>query len=210
MDRKRNMEKTASIRKPKQKRSINTKEKILDTAYKLFCEKGYYSTTTNEIARVADVSIGSLYSYFKDKDTIFLEILGRYSNAFMEIHEELSQTLESSSLNLREWMHQLIIKLIDMHVSTRELNQEINILCYTMPEVKAHIEKRREASRQLALNHLLRTKEVLRVTDIEAAAIVSFNLISSTVDQVAFESNLIEKERMINATLDALERYLLK
>jgi AcrR family transcriptional regulator len=204
------MEKIDSIRNPKQKRSISTKQKILDAAYQLFCAKGYYHTTTNEIARVADVSIGSLYSYFKDKDTIFMEILERYAKSFTEIHDELSRTLESSSSNLREWMRQLIVRLIDIHVATRELNQEINILCYTMPEVKNHMEKRREASRQLALNHLQRTRNELRVTDIEAAAIVTFNLISTTVDQVAFESNLMEKERMIDATLDALERYLIK
>ena len=72
------MEAEKAVRKPRQKRSIETKEKIVSAAYQLFCEKGYYNTTTNEIAQVANVSIGSLYSYFKDKDTIFLEILERF------------------------------------------------------------------------------------------------------------------------------------
>ena len=39
-------------RQPRQTRSQATKEKILESAYKLFCERGYYQTTTNHIADV--------------------------------------------------------------------------------------------------------------------------------------------------------------
>jgi AcrR family transcriptional regulator len=204
------MKNVGSIRNPKQKRSISTKDKILDTAYKLFCENGYYHTTTNEIARAADVSIGSLYSYFEDKDTIFLEILDRYAKAFTEIHEEMSKKAENSHLGLRAMLRLLIESLIALHVQTKNLNQEINILGFTNPKIKAHTEQRRDASRLVALNQLLYYQDELRVTDVEAAAIISFNLITTTVDEVAFESDLIEKERLIEGTLDALERYLLK
>lgn len=46
---------------------VNTKEKILGSALALFCKKGYYQTTTNEIAQRAQGSIGIRYSYFQDK-----------------------------------------------------------------------------------------------------------------------------------------------
>jgi AcrR family transcriptional regulator len=204
------MKNSESIRNPKQKRSISTKEKILDTAYKLFCEKGYYQTTTNEIARVAEVSIGSLYSYFKDKDTIFLEILDRYSKEFSEIFKGLSRNFDNSTLSLTEMLRLFIERMIEIHVLTKDLNQEMIILSYSMPKVKVHIDERRNVSRQVALNQLIEYKDQLRVTDLEAAAIVTFNLITTTVDQVAFESNRIEKERIIEATMDMLEKYLLK
>jgi AcrR family transcriptional regulator len=204
------MKKAISIRNPVQKRSINTKEKILDAAYQLFCKRGYYQTTTNDIAKEAEVSIGSLYAYFKDKDTIFMEILERYSKDFAKIHKDLSEDLEISRLSWHDWLKLLIDRLIEMHEMTSELNQEINILCYTKPEVKAHVEQQRNASRQLAMNRLLQGREDLRVTDIEAAAIIAYNLITTTVDQVAFQNDLLERERMIAATMDALESYLLK
>jgi AcrR family transcriptional regulator len=49
-----------------------TTEQILKIALNLFCEKGYYSTPIEEIARQADISKGLLYHYFKSK----AEVLG--------------------------------------------------------------------------------------------------------------------------------------
>ena len=65
------------LREPKQSRSIKMREKILDTAYDIFCKKGYFNTTTNEIAKTAQVSIGSVYFYFKDKEAILLAVQER-------------------------------------------------------------------------------------------------------------------------------------
>ena len=39
------------IRKPIQKRSIEKKEKIIESGFELICEKGYYNTNTAEIAK---------------------------------------------------------------------------------------------------------------------------------------------------------------
>ena len=61
------MNKTDYRRTPKQERSQERYAKILDTAANLFLDKGFDGTTTNEIARRAEISIGSLYQYFDNK-----------------------------------------------------------------------------------------------------------------------------------------------
>ncbi|NBP52207.1 MAG: TetR/AcrR family transcriptional regulator, partial [Actinobacteria bacterium] len=61
---------------PRQDRSRRTVERILAAAAHIFDEDGYAATTTNEIAAMAEVSIGSLYQYFPNKDAI-LVALGR-------------------------------------------------------------------------------------------------------------------------------------
>ena len=55
--------KQKNTRVPKQKRSIAKKNLIKRTALLLFSEKSYANVSTNEIAKTAGVSIGSLYSY---------------------------------------------------------------------------------------------------------------------------------------------------
>ena len=45
---------------------------ILRAAVKLFSQQGYYTTTIQQIAREAGVSIGLIYQYFGDKDDILL------------------------------------------------------------------------------------------------------------------------------------------
>lgn len=203
------MESKKTIREPQQVRSIQTKEKILNAAYKLFCEKGFYKTTTNEIARVAEISIGSLYVYFRDKDTILLELLDRYNESFMIVHEDLDLNMKNYTHDLKLWLQQFIEDMIKIHMRSRELNQELTILCHTIPEVAAVMKKQQEKVQNITLDHLVCFKDMFRVKDIEAASIVAKNLISSTVDQVVFYENKISDERIINAGVDAVYQYLI-
>lgn len=73
---------TNDIREPKQKRSIEKKEKIVDAGWKLITKNGYYNTNTAEIATEAGVSTGIVYQYFKDKHDILIEGLKKNSDKF--------------------------------------------------------------------------------------------------------------------------------
>lgn len=203
------MEQDKEVRKPKQTRSIKTKEKILDTAYQLFCKKGYYNTTTNEIAKVADVSIGSLYSYFKDKDTIFMEILGRYNESFSIVHSELAKNLEIYQTDKKAWLRHFIESMIAVHEGTKELNHEMKFLCYSKPEVAAVMKKHREKSWKEVVHYFSLFKEGVKVADFEAATIITYNIIDSTVDQIVFGENEIDNERILQAGIDAVYKYLM-
>ncbi|MDE6302929.1 MAG: TetR/AcrR family transcriptional regulator [Clostridia bacterium] len=52
------------VREPKQERSIEKKNKIVQAGYELFSEVGYHSTNTAQIAKRAGVSTGIVYGYF--------------------------------------------------------------------------------------------------------------------------------------------------
>ena len=63
------------VRVPQQARSRRTRQRILEAAVESFETLGYDETTTLEIARRAELAIGSVYDYFRDKRAILLEIL---------------------------------------------------------------------------------------------------------------------------------------
>jgi AcrR family transcriptional regulator len=65
-------------RKPKQERSRETVESILEAAAQVLIREGYDKTSTNKIAQRAGVSIGSLYQYFPSKEAIVLELIDRH------------------------------------------------------------------------------------------------------------------------------------
>jgi AcrR family transcriptional regulator len=73
---------------PRQPRSQQTVDLILDTAAGLFVEIDYANTTTNAIAEKAGISIGTLYRYFPDKEAIL--------NALAERYTQQTQTLLQS------------------------------------------------------------------------------------------------------------------
>ena len=49
---------------------------VLDAAFKLFCEKGYDTTSTDEVAQTAGVSKATVYAHFKSKENLLLAVVG--------------------------------------------------------------------------------------------------------------------------------------
>jgi AcrR family transcriptional regulator len=94
-------------RKPHQARSQERVNRILDVAEALFVARGYAATTTNEIAKQAQVPIGSLYQFFSDKKAIVQALTMRYNQLFHERLALLSAT-EITKLPLSTYVEQLI------------------------------------------------------------------------------------------------------
>ncbi len=56
-------------------KSVQKKQYILDTARKVFAEKGYKSVTMKDIVEACEISRGGLYLYFDSTEQILLETL---------------------------------------------------------------------------------------------------------------------------------------
>ncbi len=56
-------------------KSVQKKQYILDTARKVFAEKGYKSVTMKDIVEACGISRGGLYLYFDSTEQILLEVL---------------------------------------------------------------------------------------------------------------------------------------
>lgn len=49
--------------------------RIIDAAVSEFAEKGYEAANTNQIAKAAGISVGSLFQYFKTKENLFRYVI---------------------------------------------------------------------------------------------------------------------------------------
>ncbi|MEH2371520.1 TetR/AcrR family transcriptional regulator [Nostoc sp.] len=94
-------------RQPRQARSQERVNQILDVAEQLFITEGYNATSTNAIAANAKVPIGSLYQFFPDKAAILYKLADRYNQQLHHLLVELN-TPESKSLPLSSYMEQVI------------------------------------------------------------------------------------------------------
>lgn len=94
-------------RKPRQARSQERVNRILDVAEELFIAEGYNATTTNAIAARAQVSIGSLYQFFPAKTAILQALALRYSELlYQRLSESDAETL--AALPLAVYVDQMI------------------------------------------------------------------------------------------------------
>jgi AcrR family transcriptional regulator len=66
------------VKPPRQARSAQTLERILEAAEELIAERGLEGTTVVEIARRAGSSVGSFYARFPDKEALLLSVLERF------------------------------------------------------------------------------------------------------------------------------------
>lgn len=73
-------------------RKTDTREKLLKATLKLISERGYAGATTREIARKAGVTELTLFRNFGSKESLFEEILNRYT--FLPRLKELLPELE--------------------------------------------------------------------------------------------------------------------
>jgi AcrR family transcriptional regulator len=198
-------------RNPQQKRSTQRKEDILEVAMSLFASKGFYSTTTNEIAKTAKISIGNLYFYFPDKNTILTELLERYNQHFLSVYDEIN-TKENVRLyqsDKKKWLYHLVNNLIDLHESAKDFSRELNVLYYARPEVAAIVDAQTEKVRLATLDGLLQHKEDIQSEDMEALSVVIVDYISALVDRIVFKENMVDKERTLSAGIEVLYKGLI-
>ena len=118
------------IRKPIQKRSIETKEKILKAGFELICEKGYYNTNTAEIAKAANVSTGIVYQYFKDKHDILVESLQNYGSSVFYPMIKISEK-DFAKNDLDTILRNMINKFIKNHKMSHSAHKEIMAMVHS-------------------------------------------------------------------------------
>lgn len=202
------MQEKKPIREPKQKRSAETCARIRKAALELFCKNGYYQTTTNAIAKAAGVPIGSLYSYFTDKDAIFLDILTDYNAMFVAANQQVLEQSDLYHADKKAWLRALIESLIKAHEESRDLNREIKILSFSRQDVAAFRTKNDEVTRKLTYDYFLRNAADFHIDDIESASIVAYTFISAVVDYLVFENPQADRERIITTAVEGLYRAL--
>jgi AcrR family transcriptional regulator len=61
----------------RERRIAARRSAILEAAARLFAERGFHRTTTRDIAEAADVSEGTLYNYFENKDELLMGIMAQ-------------------------------------------------------------------------------------------------------------------------------------
>ena len=129
------------IRKPIQKRSIEKKEKIIQSGFELICKKGYYNTNTSEIAKNAGVSTGIVYQYFKDKHDIFIEALKKYADNIF--YPMLNIPLKEFDKNdLDKIVRNMIENFIQNHKLSQSAHEEIMAMAHSDKDVAFYFHKR--------------------------------------------------------------------
>lgn len=109
-------------------KSIQKRKFILDTARKVFMEKGFKRVTMKDIVEACDISRGGLYLYFSSTEEIFLEVLRMESeetdDVFSDNIKEDATATDILMLFLKEQKKELLRKKDTLTQATYEFHFE--------------------------------------------------------------------------------------
>ena len=206
------MEKKTRI--PTQKRSLEKYDRILDSAYKLFNEKGYFNTTTADISDEANVATGSVYAYFEDKKEIYLKIIEQINKKFdYPTHDfwlENSDKQLNNSKVAKELFKVFIQMMIDAHDFSKLFHDDMEALTLLDSDIAA-IRSEQDTLRKEKVKEIFKTLSLPfnSIEDEEIFFHYSFLVIDDLCHKIVFNSEIKALDMYIQRCVNMLY-YLLE
>jgi AcrR family transcriptional regulator len=184
-----NPRKTAS-----QERSRATVDALIEATARILVREGFDKASTNRIAEVAGVSVGSLYQYFPCKEALVAAVIDRHNQEIVqtvrgELAEAMSQPVEDA-----------VRKIIAVAVKAHRVNPKLHrVVAEQIPRVGKleNVETFNRDNFALFRTYLDRHRDELRVDDLELASFVCVTSIEAlTHNAVLHHSKALSDEAM--------------
>jgi AcrR family transcriptional regulator len=192
-----------SMRKaPRQRRSQVMVDVILQAAARVLAKSGWAKFNTNEVARIAGVSIGSLYQYFPNKLALAEAIRQQHLAAILQVLA--GAATEEDSLAIR--VERLIEGIIAAHLINPSLHR---VLLDEVPlsERSAHQEFEQQYAefyRQFVVTTLSRDSDRATIMSVVlASAVEGVVHDAARRDQLGSDDIKLELQRLIMAYLQS-------
>lgn len=197
-------------RKLCQSRSLETKEALIEAATVLFAEQGFHKVNTKDIAKAAGVAIGSFYGYFPDKKQLFIEIIKTYKESLL--HAGMCQNTGTAC---EYGFDQVMNYFINQKLQVAEryplaFHLEVNHMRYRDPDIAEVLEAFTQREMQAFIHHMESHRELLRVTDLNMAAQLIYQVNDNMIMAYLSSENPDNQELLINEYKIMIARYLFK
>jgi len=195
-------------RKPVQKRSSQTVEKIKNAAKELFFSKGLQNTSSNEIAAHGGVSIGSFYSYFKDKDQLFREILEEIKDqGIITSLENLENKIDDA---VEDVFRELIKDVWLSHDFSADFHRDTAMMRLKDEKTKELYHLWQQKSISLMKSYLENFEDEILVRNLDLASQIVLTTIEEFSHSLRFERLEEDPSEIIEEIVTMLCRYLFK
>lgn len=167
-----------------QERSKLTVEAILDATARVLVREGYARTSTNRIAAVAGVSIGSLYQYFPNKESLVAALVARHNREILALLESAMQKCTSDDFNSA--MRELIRAMIAAHRVDPKLHR---IFKEEVPRIGklAEVEAIRKDTLNLVRQYLEKCKDDVQLKDLDTAAFICVTTVETLTHAIVLK-----------------------
>jgi AcrR family transcriptional regulator len=188
---------------PKQERSKKTRTKIMLAAQELFSKSGFYTVNSNQIAAKAGVSVGTFYTYFRDKKDVLLNIMHLFYDDFWAkvlrgVQDDIPETYELETV-----LRKIVEKSFSVIDADPEFANLINSIRYYDEDIREIFETV-EAREIKHISFLMTLSgDTITVKNREAAALITMRLIES----LALARPRVDRDIIINEVTRMIKAY---
>ena len=177
------------------------RQKILESATKLFRERGFEAATLRDIARGAGLSTGALFANFSDKNEIFLTVIeeenARVIHVMRDAHDpdltlperlrvQMMRAYETAQINARLILSAFVMKWSHDATSTNEVGKMSDLVRYALRDTLKAAQERKELPASVKLDDAAEILEDLLFANLRRA-------FQGSDEQGGFDMNMLSE-----------------
>jgi AcrR family transcriptional regulator len=197
-----NPRKTAS-----QKRSRLTVDALVEATARILIKDGYDRASTNKIAAVAGVSIGSLYQYFPSKEALVAAVIERHA-------EELSQVAREALLKVGARPLEVAVReLVSAGIDAHRVNPKLHrVLAEQVPRTGRleNIEAIERSSFAMVRSYLEAHRGEIDIADLDIAAFICVTTVEALTHAAVIRRPDILADDKAGMFVDEVTRLVLR
>jgi len=167
---------TSPRKSASQERSRSTVDALLVATARILVKEGYDRASTNRIAEVAGVGIGSLYQYFPSKEALIAAVIDRHTQEVSEVTR--NALVKAAARPIEVAAREFVSVAIDAHRVNPKLH---GVLAEQIPRVGRleNIEANVREGYALVRGYLEAHRDEIDVADLDLAAFVSVTVVEA-------------------------------
>ena len=178
--------------RPKQKRSVERFEKILDTVEEILIKDGVHALTIQEIARKAKMKRPSLYKLFPSVASIFYALSERHTEKFISLY--INNT-EKVAFQAESWYFTVFIDLISIYLNQNKASAVLFFYLESLPILKTT----NQQNKRLLATVILQTLSSKNIDIPSEKVYIASQLCLATLSVGYGEENLISPRYVVEA-----------
>jgi len=194
-------------KEPKQQRSRQTYQVILQGAAKILRRDGFQKFSTNKVAEESGVSIGSLYQYFPSKEAIIAALIDQlFEGEYARMKEGLEN--ESPNTAARDVIRQMLSAYFNVNFEDLSFRRSLIELVSTVDKAQVAISFHRSMA-EMMLKYIRTNFKAANDVDQETVLfMLTYMLKASAISSIDENLKNIDKEFLITETTEMWLRLL--
>jgi AcrR family transcriptional regulator len=196
---------TKPRKRASQERSRATVAALIEATARILVSEGFDRVSTNRIAEVAGVSVGSLYQYFPSKEALVVAVVERHNREIMRIVR--GALAEIGSLSIEEAVRTLVAVAIQGHRVDPKLHC---VLAEQIPRTGGleNVEAVNREAHAAFRDYLESRKDELAVADVGLAAFVCATSIEALAHNAVLHRADMSSVEAVDALIDETTRLI--